>query len=74
MTNGGFQRIKRARRRVENAFFAVDSGWQFCKNNKLAGGGGRKASWEHWVTEGVPKASPFLQINQLPDLANIINL
>lgn len=62
---------KRAPRRVESIFFAVKTGQQFSTNNKL---GDESPPGEHWVTEWVPKASPFLQISQLPDWVNIINL
>lgn len=62
---------KRAPRRVESIFFAADTGQQFSKSNQQ---GGWSPPGEHWVTEWVPKASPFLPISQLPDLVNIINL
>lgn len=35
MTNGRDQRIKGAQKRLESTFFAVETSWQFSKNNKL---------------------------------------
>ena len=62
---------KRAPRRVESTFSAVETGQQFSKNNKQ---GAKSPPGEHRVTEKAPKASPFLHISQLPDLVNTLNL